>query len=137
MEDDIRSIQCTPLVTRDGRLPGMLNYRCRWPGGPTADALRYNDLLARMARDGSQALSVAEDMQPEVILMDIGMPGLSGLETCRRLREQPSGRQITIVVPTGLGQASDRAESERAGFDAHLVKPVDFTTLTSVLANAP
>ena len=92
---------------------------------------------ARMALDGSQALALAEDMQPEVILMDIGMPGLNGLETCRRLREQPWGRQITIVALTGLGQASDRAESERAGFDAHLVKPVDFTTLSRVLANAP
>lgn len=76
------------------------------------------------AHDGVSAIDVAEAFRPEVVLMDVGMPGMNGFDATRAIRSRAWGRGVTIVALTGWGQESDRAESERAGCDGHLVKPI-------------
>ena len=80
----------------------------------------------RAAHDGLQALELAEAFRPELILLDIGLPKLNGFDACRRIREQPWGTGILIVAVTGWGQEDDIRRSREAGFDQHMVKPVDF-----------
>jgi signal transduction histidine kinase/ActR/RegA family two-component response regulator len=86
------------------------------------------------AQDGIEALEAAERFRPEVILMDVGMPRLNGLDATRRIREQPWGKALTIIALTGWGQVGDRALSRKAGCDGHLVKPVDLPDLEKLLA---
>ncbi|NML46148.1 response regulator [Ramlibacter sp. G-1-2-2] len=92
---------------------------------------------AHTCNDAGQALAKAERLRPDVILMDIGMPGLSGWELCRLIREQPWGHAIAIHALTGYGQPDDRQRSLAAGFDGHMTKPVDFGELERVLADRP
>ena len=86
------------------------------------------------AHDGVEALDAIEKHRPEVVLLDIGLPKLDGHEVCRRVRQQPWGRDIVIIALTGWGQEDDRRKSEEAGFNGHLVKPVDYENLLSLLA---
>jgi PAS domain S-box-containing protein len=85
------------------------------------------------AYDGIEALRVAAAFAPDIVLLDIGLPGLDGYEVARRLRALHRERPLRIVAITGWGQEADRARSQEAGVDVHLVKPVDPTTLTSLL----
>jgi len=89
------------------------------------------------AANGAVALESAEQNRPEVALLDIGMPKLDGYEVARRIRAQPWGQRITLVALTGWGQDSDRRRSQEAGFDSHLVKPLDLDKLTELLASLP
>jgi signal transduction histidine kinase len=89
------------------------------------------------AANGAMALESAEQHRPEVALLDIGMPKLDGYEVARRIRAQPWGQRITLVALTGWGQDSDRRRSQEAGFDSHLVKPLDLDKLTELLAALP
>jgi signal transduction histidine kinase len=89
------------------------------------------------AANGSLALESAERHLPEVALLDIGMPLLDGYEVARRIRAQAWGKRITLVALTGWGQDSDRRRSQEAGFDSHLVKPLDLEKLTQLLARLP
>jgi signal transduction histidine kinase len=89
------------------------------------------------AANGALALECAERHLPEVALLDIGMPKLDGYEVARRIRAQPWGRQMTLVALTGWGQDSDRRRSGEAGFDSHLVKPLDLDKLTELLGRLP
>lgn len=86
------------------------------------------------AHDGMEALNAIEKHRPEVVLLDIGLPKLDGHEVCRRVREQPWGKNIVIIALTGWGQEDDRRKSEEAGFNGHIVKPVDYENLLSLLA---
>jgi CheY-like chemotaxis protein len=88
----------------------------------------------RTAYSGPQALDVAAEFLPAVILLDIGMPGMNGYDVARRLREQPATRTALLVAMTGWGQDEDRQRSQEAGFDQHLVKPVDPESLKDLLA---
>lgn len=88
------------------------------------------------ASDGLAAVEMAERFAPAVILLDIGMPVLNGLEACRRIRQQPGGKHATIVALTGWGQDEDRRLTTEAGFDHHLVKPVDPGVLARLLASS-
>jgi CheY-like chemotaxis protein len=88
----------------------------------------------RTAHDGLEAVKLAEEFRPEIILMDVGMPTLNGYEATRRIRERPWGRAVTIVALTGWGQDGDRARSQDAGCDGHLVKPVSLDDLEALLA---
>ena len=87
----------------------------------------------RTAHEGLEALEVGATFLPEIILLDIGMPRLNGYETARRIREQPWGRGVKLVAVTGWGQETDRRRSQEAGFDHHLVKPVDPAALSKLL----
>jgi len=88
-----------------------------------------------MAHDGVEAVAAVEKYRPEVVLLDIGLPGLDGHEVCRRVREQPWGKDIVVIALTGWGQDDDRRKSQEAGFDGHLVKPVDYDKLLELLAS--
>jgi PAS domain S-box-containing protein len=88
---------------------------------------------ARVAFDGPSALAVASSFRPEIVLLDIGMPGMDGYEVAQRLRGNAATSRATVVALTGWGQESDRRRSKEAGFDHHLVKPVDPETLRPIL----
>jgi CheY-like chemotaxis protein len=96
--------------------------------------LRLMSHHVRVAHDGLTALEMAAEEPFEVVLLDIGMPGLNGLEVARRLREQPRGGSLILIALTGWGQEGDRRRSRQAGFDFHMVKPVDPDALASLLA---
>jgi signal transduction histidine kinase len=89
-----------------------------------------------VAHDGNRALEVAETMRPAIVLLDIGLPGMSGYEVARRLRAAPWGRDLRLIAVTGWGHESDRAKSLEAGFDAHLTKPIDPELLLQHIAQA-
>ncbi len=89
------------------------------------------------AFDGLEAVEAAETFKPDVILCDIGMPKLNGYEAARRIREQPGGKAVVLVAMTGWGQDEDRMRTAAAGFDAHLVKPVQYGTLAKLMAGFP
>ncbi|MCC7420103.1 MAG: PAS domain S-box protein [Planctomycetaceae bacterium] len=90
-----------------------------------AQMLRLMGNDVRIVHDGADAVEMASEFQPDVILMDIGMPRLNGHEATRQIRELPGGRAMKIVALTGWGQEADRARSREAGCDAHMTKPVD------------
>ena len=90
---------------------------------------------ARMAFSGEQALSDVLDFKPEIVLLDLGMPGLDGIETCRRLRAMSHDGRLVIVAVTGWGQEESRRKTRQAGFDAHLVKPVSPEALLQLLVS--
>ncbi|QDU28292.1 Autoinducer 2 sensor kinase/phosphatase LuxQ [Anatilimnocola aggregata] len=96
--------------------------------------LRCLGNLVTTAHDGLEAIEAASAFRPEVILMDIGLPRLNGLDATRQIREQPWGRSMTIIALTGWGQENDRAESRKAGCDGHLVKPVNLADLEKLMA---
>jgi PAS domain S-box-containing protein len=87
------------------------------------------------AHDGQDAIDAAEQHRPDVVLLDIGLPTMSGHEVCRRIRQQPWGKSIALIALTGWGQEEDRQRSQEAGFDGHLVKPVDHSHLLGLLAS--
>jgi CheY-like chemotaxis protein len=89
------------------------------------------------AYGGSEALTRVANDPPDVLILDLGMPDLDGFEVCRRLRSSPAGRSLFIIAMTGWDQAADRARARAAGFDAHLVKPVDAHELERLLRDAP
>jgi PAS domain S-box-containing protein len=99
-----------------------------------ADMLGLLGHEVRTAFDGLEAIEAAEAFRPDVVLMDVGMPRLNGLDATRRIREQGWGKDVAIVALTGWGQEGDRDRSREAGCDAHLVKPVNVSDLQQVLA---
>ena len=123
VQNDVQQASCRVLVVDDNE-----------------DALRTITLMMQSvghetctARNGLEAVEVAEKFRPEVILMDLGMPILNGYEAAKRLREKPWGKEIRIIALTGWGQEMDRQRTRDAGFDDHLVKPVEFEALQSCL----
>jgi two-component system CheB/CheR fusion protein len=90
----------------------------------------------RVVYDGPAALVSAESFRPEVVLLDLGLPGMDGYEVARRLRGEPEFADVLLVAVTGWGQDSDRQMSKQAGFDHHLVKPVDLERLRGLLTTA-
>jgi PAS domain S-box-containing protein len=94
--------------------------------------LMNNDV--RTAHDGREAVAAAEAYRPHAILMDIGMPGLNGYEAARRIREQPWAGSTLLVALSGWGQEGDKERSQQAGFDRHLVKPVEPAALEEILS---
>ena len=85
------------------------------------------------AHDGPHALRAAEEFRPDLVLLDLGMPEMSGHEVCRRIRAQPWGKAMRVLALTGWGQEQDRLKTEQAGFDGHLVKPLDPGKLEELL----
>jgi PAS domain S-box-containing protein len=89
------------------------------------------------AHDGLEAVETAARVRPDLVLLDIGLPKINGYEAARRIREQPWGKSLVLVALTGWGQDEDRQKSREAGFDGHMVKPVDTAALTKLLAELP
>lgn len=91
--------------------------------------------VVRTVHNGLSALGVALDYQPQVVLLDIGLPGLNGFEVAKQLRQQPSLDKVVLVAMTGYGERAARQRSQETGFDFHLVKPADFDKLQEILAS--
>jgi PAS domain S-box-containing protein len=136
-----------PLGARDGAAQKP-EQPARRPGvarrvlvvDDNVDAASMLDMLlrslgheTRVAHEGTAALRVAEEFRPDIVLLDIGMPGIDGYEVARRLRTLAKARPMRIVAVTGWGQEGDRERSREAGFDLHLVKPVDANELSRAL----
>jgi CheY-like chemotaxis protein len=92
-----------------------------------------NDVQA--AHDGQEALSIAASFRPDVAILDIGMPKLNGYDVAQRVRAETWGAEVALIALTGWGQSEDRRRSREAGFDHHLVKPVDGATLRKLIAD--
>jgi two-component system, chemotaxis family, CheB/CheR fusion protein len=88
---------------------------------------------ARVASDGLQALSVGAVFRPEVVLMDISMPHMNGYEAARRLRVEPWGKEAVLIALTGWGRQGDIEAAHAAGFDGHLLKPVEAEALIKLI----
>lgn len=89
------------------------------------------------AFDGKEALALARSFNPEVILLDIGLPRLNGYEVCRWIRAQQSSHRMVIIAQTGWGQEETRQKTRDAGFDHHMVKPVEPNALLKILNDLP
>jgi CheY-like chemotaxis protein len=87
-----------------------------------------------VAHNGEAAVAAAAQFRPQVVLLDIGMPGIDGIETARRIHALPGAESTVLVALTGWGHDRDRQRTEAAGFTAHLVKPVQMEQLEALLA---
>ena len=130
-DDDTKAPSATPHTHRTYRVLVVDDNR---------DAASSLELLLQLAghetsraHDGPGALAAAEKERPELILLDIGLPTLNGYEVCRRIRAQPWGASVVMIALTGWGQDEDRRRSHEAGFDGHLVKPVEYAELMALL----
>jgi CheY-like chemotaxis protein len=93
--------------------------------------------VTRTAANGTDALKIAADFVPQVVLLDIGLPGMDGFEVARRLRELPAMKSSFLIALTGYGSQSDRQRAKEAGFNEHLVKPADMNLLGGWLDRVP
>ncbi|WP_254511497.1 PAS domain-containing hybrid sensor histidine kinase/response regulator [Anatilimnocola floriformis] len=100
-----------------------------------AKMLKYLGNETHTANDGEEAIAATTEFEPQVILLDIGLPKLNGYEACRRIRKLPRGQEMLIIAQTGWGQEEDRQRTRDAGFDHHLVKPVEISKLMKLLAD--
>jgi CheY-like chemotaxis protein len=89
-----------------------------------------------VAHDGLSAVATAESVRPEVVLLDLGMPGMSGFDVARIIRKKPWGREMVLIALTGWGQEEDRRQTTAAGFDHHLTKPVPPDDVEALIRNA-
>ena len=99
--------------------------------------LQAHGHVLHVAQNGQEACECAEDLRPQVILLDLSLPDLSGYDVCRHIRLQGWAPPPFIVALTGWGQPSDRQRTHEAGFDLHLVKPIDPEELLRVLNQRP
>jgi CheY-like chemotaxis protein len=99
--------------------------------------LRLMEHDVRTVHHGAAALEAAIRFRPDVVLLDIGLPGMSGYEVARQLRARPETKHALLVALTGFGAPEDRRRSEAAGFDHHLVKPIDPDALAELIAGPP
>jgi CheY-like chemotaxis protein len=95
--------------------------------------LQIRGNVARTADDGLAALEIAEEFRPDVVFLDVGLPELDGFEVARRIRQRAWGKAVALIAVTGWGQEGDRLRAKDAGFDHHLVKPVEPATLFRLL----
>ncbi len=102
-----------------------------------ADLLGIAGHEVRTAHDGLAGVAAAESFRPDVVVMDLGMPRLNGYEAARRIRAEPWGAAAVLVAQTGWGSADDRRKTRDAGFDHHMVKPVDPAAMLKLLAGVP
>lgn len=97
----------------------------------TLEMLGYT---AKTALDGQTAIKLAKDFRPDVILLDIGLPGMNGYEICQAMRKDPALQNTIFIAQTGWGQKAHRERAKVAGFDYHLVKPIDIEVLKNILS---
>jgi CheY-like chemotaxis protein len=87
--------------------------------------LSFSGHEVRIAHDGAEALDAVRDFRPDFVFLDIGMPRLSGYEVAEAVRAEPWGREVRLIAVTGWGQPDDKLRAQSAGFDQHLLKPID------------
>lgn len=122
--ESIKIAACRILVVDDNRDAAM----------SLAMLLKIGGHDTQVAHDGVDAVAKAADFKPDMVLLDIGLPKMNGYDACRAIREQPWHKDIVIVALTGWGQEEDRRKSSEAGFNGHLVKPVDHAMLMKLLS---
>ena len=102
-------------------------------GETLAMLLRLDGHEVQVATDGPEALAMFASVQPDVVILDIGMPGLSGYEVARRIRGLSTERPVTLIAITGWGQKADKDRAAASGFDHHFTKPVEPDVLSELL----
>ena len=122
--DTPNSVSRRPILVVDDNEDALLVLRM---------LLQLKGYGVQTCTSGQQALALVEENPPEVILLDISMPGMDGYETCRRLRQQAWGKTGRIFALTGYGQVENIEQGYKAGFDGYLVKPVDLDELLKLL----
>lgn len=126
-----------PAGTRDGSPATARRVLLVDDNRDSADSLamllRVAGHTVETANDGLAAVEAAERLRPELLFLDLGMPRLNGYDACRRIRQQPWGRDVTVIALTGWGSEEDRRRTREAGFDHHLVKPLDLAMLEDLL----
>ena len=95
--------------------------------------LRFDGHEVHVANDGLEAIELFERLQPDVAILDIGMPGLSGHEVAQRIRTHDVGHPVTLIALTGWGQKADKDRAAQSGFDFHFTKPVEPATLCELI----
>jgi two-component system CheB/CheR fusion protein len=100
------------------------------------ELLSHSGLDCRACDNGTEALALIEEFKPRAAIIDIGLPGIDGMELARRLRESAGNRELYLIALTGYGQRSDRERALKAGFDEHLVKPATLDALQRLIAGA-
>ena len=124
---DMPRVECRALIIDDNRdAANTMAMLVEELGGSTS-----------IAHDATSGLQALEDIAPDVVFLDIGMPGIDGYETCRQMRRLRSNEALVIIAVTGWGQPQDKQRALDAGFDAHLTKPVELETLARILAGSP
>jgi len=125
-----------PLATNpQGKTPRVLVVDDNQDSATSLAALlQMGGVETHLAHDGEEAVNAAETLRPEVVLLDIGLPKINGYDVCRRIRSTEWGKDVLVVALTGWGQDEDRRQAREAGFDHHMVKPVDYTALSEVLS---
>ncbi len=130
-------VRARPNAAKDEARPQLRRVLVVDDNQDAADSLgmllQFLGAEVMVVHDGPSALAAMKSFAPAVVLLDLGMPGMSGLEVARRMREDPDMRGMTLVALTGWGQREDRRRTAEAGFDHHLVKPADLGALQSIL----
>ncbi|TFZ08270.1 hybrid sensor histidine kinase/response regulator [Ramlibacter humi] len=97
--------------------------------------LEMEGFEVKVANEGQAALQIAQEFRPDVVLLDIGLPGMNGFEVAHQLRNQPASRDALLIALTGYGEAESRSRSAQAGFDFHMVKPADVNLLLTMISD--
>jgi CheY-like chemotaxis protein len=130
----------TSTAVREPRLSSVARHRILLVDDNQASLEMLSKLIqmqgyeVRTAKDGLEAVSAAETFRPDAVLMDLGMPNLDGCDAARCIRAEPWGRDMVLVAMTGWGQEEDRRRTKAAGFDHHLVKPVEPSVIEDLLS---
>nr|WP_295924321.1 response regulator [uncultured Dyadobacter sp.] len=95
--------------------------------------LKLKGFQVHTRNSGQSGIEAAQELSPRAILLDLGMPGMDGYETCRLIRQQTWGQTVVVIALSGYGQQEDHQRTKEMGFDEHLVKPVDLNELTNLL----
>ena len=98
-----------------------------------AAVVRYMGHEVEVARDGQEALFLVDTFRPELVLLDLGMPGMTGFDVCQVIKSHPETRRIRVVAVTGYEQPQDRVRTAAAGFDGHYAKPINPSDLELLL----
>ncbi len=123
-----------PLVARPARRRVLVVDDNRDAADMLADLLRELGHTVEVAYDGPSAVSAAARFEPDVALVDIGLPVMDGHQVAGHIRQDPSTTKVRLIALTGYGQEADKRRALDAGFDAHFVKPIDLHRLTSIIA---
>jgi PAS domain S-box-containing protein len=140
---DPMSTQARLLDRRDARSSDAQTLRVliaddnRDSAESLAALLEMDGHIVATASDGVQAIEQVQAFAPDIVILDLGMPNVDGVEAARRIRSLPGGERVLLVALTGWGQESDRQRTREAGFDRHLVKPVDLAALKEVFGSLP
>lgn len=130
----VRREEMDPEIMKELTLRKILVVDDNVDAADTLEALLGMDgFEVQAVYDGVAAVEAAGRIQPDVIVMDIGMPGMDGYDAARKIRQQEGDRKVTLIALTGWGQSADKKRADQAGFDHHLVKPVDYDLLMKCL----